>query len=40
MTEDEKRLEHLYKRLNEKGILEKAKKIHEKLHKTQGRFFG
>ncbi len=40
MTQDEKKLERMYKKLDEKGVLQKAKKIHEKLHKTQGRLFG
>ncbi len=35
MTKEEKELEELYKKLDEKGTLEKIKKLHEELHKSQ-----
>jgi hypothetical protein len=35
MTEDEKKLEELYKKLDEKGVFEKLKKIHESIHASE-----
>ena len=33
MSKDEKRLEELYNKLDEKGVFKEMKEIHEKLHK-------
>jgi len=35
MSEDEKRLEELYKKLDKKGVFERLKKAHQRLHESQ-----